>query len=150
MSFYIGIDPPKGFALWDTKKRAFETITTSDFWKIVEDVKRLHDRYNWGYHSQILTVVIEDPAQNKGIYARHWKHDQGHKMTRLAKNVGMNQMCATLLIEYCRRHNIPHQAVRPTKRSLTKMHPDRFQKLTGYVHRTSEHGRDAAMLVWGT
>jgi hypothetical protein len=38
--------------------------------------------------------------------------------------------------------------VNPTSRK-TKINKDYFQKLTGYKGNTSEHGRDAAMLVFG-
>jgi hypothetical protein len=35
------------------------------------------------------------------------------------------------------------------KNAITKMKAEYFRQLTGYKGKTSEHGRDAAMLVYG-
>ena len=50
--------------------------------------------------------------------------------------------------DFLNRKNIDFQMVNPTSRK-TKINKDYFQKLTGYKGNTSEHGRDAAMLVFG-
>jgi hypothetical protein len=37
----------------------------------------------------------------------------------------------------------------PPKAGATKWDADTFRRLTGYSGRTSNHARDAALLVWG-
>jgi hypothetical protein len=36
-----------------------------------------------------------------------------------------------------------------SQKGFTKINESRFQKMTGFTKRTSEHARDAAMLVFG-
>ena len=50
--------------------------------------------------------------------------------------------------EFCVYHGIDFALVAP-KDNHTKLSADTFARLTGYQGRTSEHGRDAAMLIWG-
>ena len=45
-------------------------------------------------------------------------------------------------------YQIPFEAIAP-RRNVTKLSADQFARITGYKGRTSEHARDAAMLVYG-
>ena len=45
-------------------------------------------------------------------------------------------------------HGIDFEAV-PPKNNKTKMTAEAFERMTGWKGRTNEHGRDAAMLVYG-
>ena len=50
--------------------------------------------------------------------------------------------------EFCNHYKIPFDAV-PPRKGLTKWDADTFAKVTGYKGRTSNHARDAALLVFG-
>ena len=50
--------------------------------------------------------------------------------------------------EFLTHHNIPHARIAP-KANRTKLTADQFKRITGWQGRTNEHGRDAAMLVFG-
>jgi len=50
--------------------------------------------------------------------------------------------------EFLTHHNIPHARIAP-KANHTKLTADQFKRITGWQGRTNEHGRDAAMLVFG-
>lgn len=50
--------------------------------------------------------------------------------------------------EFLEHHNIPHARVAP-QANRTKLTADQFKAITKWQGRTNEHGRDAAMLVFG-
>lgn len=50
--------------------------------------------------------------------------------------------------EFLEHHNIPHSRVAP-QANRTKLTADQFKAITKWQGRTNEHGRDAAMLVFG-
>lgn len=50
--------------------------------------------------------------------------------------------------EFLTHHNIPHARVAP-QANRTKLTADQFKAITKWQGRTNEHGRDAAMLVFG-
>jgi hypothetical protein len=50
--------------------------------------------------------------------------------------------------EFLMHHNIPHARIAP-KANRTKLTADQFKAITKWQGRTNEHGRDAAMLVFG-
>jgi hypothetical protein len=50
--------------------------------------------------------------------------------------------------EWCREYGIEFVCP-PPRQGMTKLTDAYFRGLTGYDRRTNEHGRDAAMLVFG-
>lgn len=146
IKYIIGIDPPKGLAVWDKMSKSFCMVSTLDFWGIIEVLNKFNSiSKNCNIN---IKVYCEAPHLNKPLFFRK-NLDNEKKRNRAAQNVGMNKMTSKLIIEYCNINNIEIIECRPTKKSLTKLTHDEFFKLTGYTKRTSEHGRDAAMLVWG-
>ena len=135
----IGIDPPKGYAVWNTDTQRFEAIETTDFWGIIE---RLDEDA-----MRIRTVVIEAPQKNPPVFPRPGQSRAA--FLKIAQNVGENKATAKLIAEYARRIGLNVVEVQPTKRSMTKLRPEYFREITGWKKGTSEHGRDAAMLVFG-
>ena len=135
---YIGIDPGvnTGFAVWDSEEKQFVEISTLDFWRAI-------DRVNDFWYEEDLTIVIEDPGQHRTTYARH-RTQKGQN--RINQNVGAANREATLLIERFRQLGYTVIPVKPVRRKLTA---GDFKQVTGYTGRTSEHGRDAGMLVFG-
>jgi len=50
--------------------------------------------------------------------------------------------------EFCEHHDIPYRLI-PPRCNTTKTDQDSFAKITKWEKRTNEHGRDAAMLIYG-
>jgi hypothetical protein len=50
--------------------------------------------------------------------------------------------------DYLTDLRIPFEMVAP-KNNATKLTAEQFRRITGYEGKTNEHGRDAAMLVYG-
>ena len=50
--------------------------------------------------------------------------------------------------QFCEYYAIPFRLIAP-KANMTKLDQKVFQKITGWKGRTNEHGRDAAMLIYG-
>ncbi len=139
----IGIDPPKGYAVWNTELKYISQIRTLDFWGIIDDLHRVAE----APRPEDFKVYIEAPQENKPVWIRKGQSPQ--MMSKIAQNVGENKGASKLIIEYMKLHDIEYEAVKPTKNSMTKLPIKQFQAITGWKHRTSEHGRDAAMLVFG-
>ena len=175
--YYIGLDPGKstGYAVWDSEKKEFECIETLTFWEAVQRVEYYrHDDFHYDHNHEI---VIEDPAQNKPTFFRPGTTQR--QMYKISQNVGANKEHGRLLIERFESLGLQVDAVKPKgndqeklnrvlnhkygnnpiparelsaiKKTLkdTKNNAANFKFITGYSGRTSEHGRDAAMLVFG-
>ena len=138
----IGVDPPKGLAVWDTELRKFTDIRTVDFWFATEIIHK-----SFLFHLSNMAVVIEAPQVNKPTFYRPGQNARA--MSRISQNVGSNKRDSVLIIEYCQRMGIKCIPVPPRRSNSTKNDPELFKRLTGWPGRTSEHGRDAGMLVFG-
>jgi hypothetical protein len=129
----IGIDPGThtGFAVWDRGMQAFQAIITTELHLALVRVMALR--------SQPILLVIED-ARRRG----------GSKETMLG--AGSVRRDCTIWQEFCDYHNIPVIWKSTPRRGAgtTKLSAEVFGNLTGYKLRTSNHARDAAMLVWKT
>jgi hypothetical protein len=142
MNLYIGIDPAKGWAVWSPRFKKLIDVDTVDFWEIIS-------RLDESSKSDLkLTVYCEAPQNNRPTWI---KGKNNLCNSKISQNVGENKRMAKLIIEYCKKVGITVIPCTPTKRSVTKLSHDEFCKLTGWPkeRRTSEHGRDAAMLVFG-
>ena len=141
MKVLIGIDPGKytGLAVIINGKLDLWTI---DFWTTIEQLHQHHNIYG-----DDLRVYIEDPNPNKPVFFR--KGTKSKVMHNIAQKVGSNKREASLLIEYCRLNGIKVFPQVPKKGSMTKLKADYFKRLTGCKGRSSEHARDAAMLIFG-
>lgn len=145
---FIGIDPGvnTGFAVWEPNERVFKQIDTFSFWWTIKQIEKLKINYT-------LTVVIEDVTQNSPTFDREIKEQDEEKrqkiQNKISQNVGSNKRDCQLIIEYCEGREIEIIKVRPTKGGFTKLDADQFRNITKHEGRTSNHGRDAAMLVFG-
>lgn len=130
----VGIDPgtKTGVAVWDTVNLEWWLISTKTQTEVYEMLRELSQNYK-------LYLRIEEPS--KGWYGKN-----AHKRLQGAGSVKRD---AKIWKENCIQNNWPYQMVKPvkgmTKSSLTK---ETWQKITGYTGRTSNHARDAAMLVF--
>ncbi len=127
----------------------FIAVLTLDFWDLIDKINAIQADIV-GYRGA-TTVFLEatDKIPYVWGYSDRPSPDKVRQYTRLARNVGYNQMITKLIREWCERRNIPLVDIVPSKRSMTKMQAVPFKHLTKYPGQTSEHGRDAAMLVWG-
>lgn len=147
---FIGIDAGvnTGFAVWDAETSRFNKIATTTFWGAIQALESEHMELA-GKQTDVNTthgiaVYIENPNGNRPTFGKHQAYRE-----KISQNVGMNKRDAQLLIEYCKNNHILFFSITPGKHSMTKMKPEAFAKYTGYDARTSSHGRDAAMLVYG-
>ena len=140
----IGIDPGThtGVAVWDTREGKFLSLETLPIHRALEKVKELSHPF-WHidklYHDDIQ-VVFEDARQ------RTWfgKGDVSAKM----QGAGSVKRDCSIWEDFCKDYDIPFQAKPPVK-GATKISADYFKMVSGWTGRTSEHSRDAAMLVIG-
>lgn len=132
---YIGIDPGThtGFAVWDSEARRFQSLQTLPLHKAIEEVLSLD-------MSNPVEVVFEDAR------LRTW-FGKGDTNAKLQGAGSIKRDCA-IWEEFLTDNGIPYQAVAPIK-GATKVSPEWFKMVSHYQGRTSEHSRDAAMLVIG-
>lgn len=135
LKYAIGIDPGKrtGFAVWDIEEKQFKVISTYEIVEAMEAVRTLHHD---GYPIQ---VRFEDCRK------RTWFGRAGRE--RL-KGVGSVERDCSIWQEFCELHNIDYLMIHPAS-TITKMPADKFRRYTKYMGRTSEHSRDAGLLVFG-
>lgn len=134
---YIGIDPGTrtGMAVWDSKEREFFSLETLPIHRALEEVGMW-----WKANPENIQVVFEDARQ------RTWF---GYGDTNAkAQGAGSVKRDCSIWEDFCKDYGIPFQAKPPVK-GATKVTSDYFKTISGYTGRTSEHSRDAAMLVIG-
>ena len=90
-------------------------------------------------HKNII-VIIED--------ARLRKFFKGENMAAKQQGAGSVKRDAKIWEDYLTRLRIDFKLVNPTSRK-TKITDEYFKKISKYNGRTSNHARDAAMLVLG-
>lgn len=133
---YIGIDPGThtGIAVWSHKEQRFFMLGTKTMYEATEDIINLvnkHGRDN-------IFVRFEDARK------RNWFGNSGREQLQGAGSIKRD---CSLWEEFLTSKGIPFVPVSP-KSNRTKMKPEAFAKYTGWAKRTSEHARDAAMLVF--
>lgn len=131
----IGIDPGTrtGLAVWDTREGKFLSLETLPIHRALRKVME------W-YYTHDVQVVFEDARQ------RTWF---GHGDTNAkAQGAGSVKRDCSIWEDFCKDYNIPFWAKPPVK-GATKVSADYFKMVSHYQGRTSEHSRDAAMLVIG-
>lgn len=137
MAVLVGIDTGRhtGFAVWDTEKRQLDFVDTIP---IHEALLRI-----WSQRHANVEVYFEDARQRKWYGTRTAKEDRNK-----LQGAGSVKRDSTIWEDALKDWGIPFHAVAP-KHNTTKMTPEYFRTVTGWKGRTSEHSRDAAMLVFG-
>ena len=136
---WFGIDPGvnTGLALWrDGELKVVETVN------IVRAMGRVLAA--WNQCDEDITVVFEDARQ------RQWLPRERNASEYRGKLMGAGSVKRDCEIweEFCDVYQIKCEAVRP-RAGMTKWDADTFARMTGWKGRTSNHARDAALLVWG-
>lgn len=132
---YIGIDPgvKTGFAVWDKHAKNFRKIETTGIVSAMMEVNDLNE------NEALIEIVIEDARK------RNWFGNAGREKLQGAGSIKRD---CSIWEEFCKEIAVPYRFVAP-KSNKTKMRADSFKSITGWNKATSEHSRDAAMLVFG-
>lgn len=133
---YIGIDPGTrtGVALWDPSIKELK-ISTLKIHEAMNAIKVIAETIE----KKSVKVRFEDARQRK------WFGNAGRDQLQGAGSIKRD--CA-IWEDYLKDLGVDFEMVAP-KNAITKMKAEYFRQLTGYKGKTSEHGRDAAMLVYG-
>lgn len=139
--FIIGIDTGvnTGFAVWDKEKRKL----------IIIEVVKIHTAMQWIQDTNVanhgfIKVRIEDARLRKWIPRQKNARDEAG----MREGAGSIKRDAIIWEDYLTDIGIEFELVAP-KDNKTKIKSDYFARLTGWAKKTNEHGRDAAMLVFG-
>ncbi len=129
----IGIDPgvKTGIAVWDTDTSEFAQIKTCGILEAMETVN------DWRAVSEAI-LIIEDARKRKWF---------GNNSSAKRMGAGSIKRDCKIWQEYCDYHNLQCY-FKPPSKGMTKWDSDKFKVVTGWQRRTSEHARDAALLVW--
>lgn len=134
---YIGIDTGKhtGVAAWDSDHSEFIEIKTMMIHQALQFVIVMCQVWK----RENVMVLFEDARQRK------W---YGEKSNAKMQGAGSVKRDASIWEEFCTDYQIAFRALPPAK-GATKLSSDYFKTITGWKGNTSEHARDAAMIVFG-
>lgn len=135
MKIVIGIDTGvnTGYAVWSNIKNKLIEVETLMIHQAMDGVLEYHKLYG-----KDLLVRFEDARQRK------WYGDSGREKLQGAGSVKRD---AKIWEDFLTDNLINHEAVAPS-RNTTKVNAGTFKAITKWDKRTSEHGRDAAMLCF--
>lgn len=139
--YYIGIDcgVKTGYAVYDRTKKQLIEICSKTIVAAMFEVRNIAMN-NPGE----VMVRVEDARQRKWIPAgKNEKAERGRN-----RGAGSVMRDAQIWEEFLSGEDLFFEMVAP-KNNRTKLNADVFKRITGYAGMTSEHGRDAAMLVFG-
>jgi len=136
---WFGVDPGvnTGLAMWkDNELKVVETVN------IIQAMSRVLAA--WEASEDDVTVVFEDARQ------RQWLPRERNASEYRGKLMGAGSVKRDCEIweEFCNVYGIKYVA-QPPRAGATKWTADTFRRITGYTGRTSNHARDAALLVYG-
>ena len=139
---YVGIDSGKntGYAVWDTQSKNLLEVKTILIHQAMKSVEELNAQ-NPGK----VIVRVEDARQRTWFGTERMSRDEERKKLQ---GVGSVKRDATIWEDFLVDLGVKFEMVAP-KRNVTKMNSDTFKTYTKWAKRTSEHSRDAAMLVYG-
>ena len=142
---YIGIDPGvnTGIAVWDSSGRIFRSISTGTILDAFFLVKLARVQFA-DDNSANVRIVFEDARQRKWIP----REKSLSQFKGRAMGAGSVKRDCEIWEEFCKREGIEYAAI-PPRAGATKWSAEQFARVTGWKGRTSNHARDAAMLVFG-
>lgn len=132
----IGIDTGThtGVAIYETFSKRIERLETLPIHKAM---------------ALVLATALDNPNDTHVYFEdarlRKWFGRSGREQLQGAGSVKRD--CA-IWEDYLTDYKIPFTTIAP-KNNATKLSADYFAKVTGWTARSSEHARDAAMLVFG-
>lgn len=90
-------------------------------------------------------IVFEDSRLQSRVWAAHGQ--SRFAALKIARNVGEIDLQCRLIEEIAATMGVPSYGVSPLKKGA-KLNAATFKKVTGWVGRSNEHKRDAAMVAW--
>lgn len=132
----VGIDPgvKTGFAVWSLAEWRLTTVETLGITQAMTLIRTMADV------GSLHSVRFEDAR------LRTWFGARGREALQGAGSIKRD--CAIWQEFLSGLVGVPFLPVSPQAKGR-KLDATAFKRLTGWQGRTSEHGRDAAMLVWG-
>lgn len=129
----VGLDTGvhTGFAVWDKGKKQLIELSTLKIHRAMERVRELSV-------SDEIVVYFEDAR------LRTWFGNAGREALQGAGSVKRD---CSIWEDFLTDLGVEFHPVAP-KNNATKLNATFFEKITGWHGRTSEHSRDAAMLVF--
>ena len=138
---YIGIDPGENTGIAIVRDGVLAECHTLPLHRALGLVRKEWE--SAGTYARFL-VVFEDARQRRWFpRERSQAEYRGHLM-----GAGAAKRDAKIWEEFLSDLRIPFEAHKPQP-GLTKWSADYWAKVTGYTGRTSNHARDAALLVFG-
>lgn len=133
MALFVGLDTGThtGFAVWDKGKKQLIELSTLKIHRAMERVRELSV-------SDEIVVYFEDAR------LRTWFGNAGREALQGAGSVKRD---CSIWEDFLTDLGVEFHPVAP-KNNATKLNATFFEKITGWKGRTSEHARDAAMLVF--
>ncbi len=134
----IGIDPgvSTGFAIWIPQNKIFHLVKTLKIHKAMQQIIELSNNYN-------VYVIVEDARLRKWFGSNSNLKQQGAGSIKRDSKIWddfLNDLKKLKAI-------VDYKMIHPIK-GATKLNKTTFARATKYNESTSEHGRDAAMLVF--
>jgi hypothetical protein len=132
----IGIDTGThtGLAVWNCKTKKLDSIKTMKIHEAMKIVLDFHVTFG-----DDLFVRFEDAR------LRTWFGNAGREQLQGAGSIKRD---CSIWQDFLEAEGIAFEAVAP-KLNKTKLSADQFKRITGCSETTTEHSRDAAMLVIG-
>jgi hypothetical protein len=140
--FIVGIDPgvDTGVAIWDRVLKNFLLIRTTGAYKAMLMLRT----------GELLGVPVHQVFfRVEDARLRRWIPREATESAERGRREGAGSVKrdCSMWQEFLEEHQYPHEFVAP-KNNKTKWKEAPFMAATGWTKRTSEHARDAAMLVF--
>jgi hypothetical protein len=135
-NYIIGIDcgVQTGFCVYGVKEKAIMEIDTRKIHEVMWVVAKWKE-----YHGKNILVRVEDARKRKWFGSSDREKLQG---------AGSVKRDAKIWEDFLFAIEVDFEMVEP-KNNKTKLDRKKFKMFTGYDGVTTEHARDAAMLVYG-
>lgn len=137
----IGIDPDCNKSGCASKQKTTGLILNNlKFFDLFEQLKEVRELYT---DVSKVMVYIEAGWLNRS----NWHKVQNGSAainSQIGQRTGANHETGKKIVEMCEYLGLPYKLVKPTRK---KVDAKLFQKLTGYIGRTNQEQRDAAMLI---
>lgn len=131
----VGVDPgvSTGLAIWSRADKKLVSVETTTITAAMSIVRLMHE------FGSLHSVVFEDAR------LRTWFGSKGREALQGAGSIKRE---SAIWHEFLTSlEGVPFKPVSPQSKGA-KLNAAQFAKLTGWQGRTSEHARDAAMLVF--
>ena len=140
---YIGIDTGvhTGYAVYDSRIQQLTAVGTDKIHNVMQLVSGLNDVSK--EKGDNIRVRVED-ARKRTWYGFHTAKQDRARLQGAGSVKRDAQIWEDFLTDLC----VDFEMVAP-KNNATKLTAESFRQLTGWAGKTNEHGRDAAMLVYG-